>query len=198
MVLSKFILGFLHPQTKQSGFPKRLHYKFVHNLHTSTTVSVKMGKPRKENRWSMHPDLHNKVMHLLEEHNLSFDFHEVDSPTHNTREYDTNIMGRFGCRNKKCASSGWSSKKIAITIRLYPNSNEYNARVWHQRCESCDQLGRLFLDEGSYAERVAYRLKKWKGIEMERPAYTGKSDGPHQSALCEGCKAGHCKELDPY
>lgn len=29
---------------------------------------------------------------------------------------------------------------------------------------------------------------------MEPPTYSGQSKGPHQNDLCEGCKAGHCKE----
>jgi hypothetical protein len=45
------------------------------------------------------------------------------------------------------------------------------------------------------AERVAYRLKKRRGIEMDRPIYSGQSKGPHQNNLCEGCKDGHCSQL---
>ena len=32
-------------------------------------------------------------------------------------------------------------------------------------------------------------------IEMHRPNHSGQSKGPHQSALCEGCKNGHCTQL---
>jgi hypothetical protein len=42
-------------------------------------------------------------------------------------------------------------------------------------------LSKPILDD-SYVERVAYRLKKWCGVELERPEF------------CEGCKAGHCGE----
>ena len=42
---------------------------------------------------------------------------------------------------------------------------------------------------------MAYRIKKWNGIEMEVPDFSGKKGAPHESDLCEGCKAGHCSEL---
>ena len=54
-------------------------------------------------------------------------------------------------------------------------------------------LSRPILDD-SYAERVAYRLKKWCGVELERPEFSGQSKGPHEKKFCEGCKAGHCSE----
>lgn len=42
--------------------------------------------------------------------------------------------------------------------------------------------------------RVVYRLQRWEGIQMEVPNYSGKSNGPHNRWLCEGCKAGHCED----
>lgn len=138
----------------------------------------------------MFPDLHDNVATLLESSGLDFVFHQQDEDYGSTRDYDTNIMGQFKCRNRSCWSKGWSSKMIAITIRMY-GENEYNARVYHQRCKNCNQLSRPLLD-GSYAERVAYRLKKWRGITMEVPYYSEESKGPHEKSLCEGCKNGHC------
>ena len=141
----------------------------------------------------MYPELDNDVSVLLEEDGLDFDFHRGDDPRTSTKDYDTNIMGRFTCDNQKCSSNGWSSKRIAITIRLYHGS-EYNARVYHQRCQQCDKLSKPHLDS-SYAERVAYRLKKWSGVKLGRPPYRNKqSKGPHQADLCEGCKDGHCTQ----
>lgn len=152
--------------------------------------------PRKKSKgrkpWSMYPRLHNRVLRLLEDEDLFFDFHGVDDSRNCVEQYDTNIMGRFQCGNQACHSDGWSSRKIAITIRMY-SDDRYNARVYHQRCESCNWISRPFLDD-SYAERVAYRLKKWSGIEVEAPPFFGQSNGPHQSSLCEGCRAGHCSE----
>jgi hypothetical protein len=144
-------------------------------------------------KWSMHPQLHGAVSLLLAEDDLHLSFNRNDSPTGSTKEYDTNIMGRFVCRNNSCTASGWSSKKIAITIRLY-SGGRYNARVYHQRCQECNSLSQPWLDD-SYAERVAYRLKKWHGVEMEVPEYRENNGKPHHSSLCEGCQAGHCSEM---
>ena len=140
----------------------------------------------------MFPTLHDTVETLLSQDSLYFTFHTTDDDTYCTEDYDTNIMGYFECKNKACPKRQWSSKVIAITIRMYPN-NQYNARVYHQRCKSCDHLSQPVPD-GSYAERIAYRLKKWNGVEMEIPAYReGPNIRPHERELCEGCKHGHCK-----
>ncbi|KMP01971.1 hypothetical protein CIHG_05330 [Coccidioides immitis H538.4] len=85
-------------------------------------------------KWSMYPSLHDDVSCLLEEENLYFDFREGDNPQGCSKEYDSHIMGRFTCHNPKCSSKGWSSKKISITIRMYPGA-KYNARMDHMRKE---------------------------------------------------------------
>lgn len=140
----------------------------------------------------MYPELHDSVVPLLEEDDLSFTFCEIDEDEGAIEEYDTTIMGRFKCVNKACRKGGWTSKKIAITIRMYP-AQQYNARVYHQRCKSCGSLSQPLLDD-SYAQRIAYRLKKWSGREMDRPTFTVRvRKRPHESALCEGCKYGHCR-----
>ncbi|GAW18979.1 hypothetical protein ANO14919_084630 [Xylariales sp. No.14919] len=148
---------------------------------------------RKKNRApatsSMHPSKHFEVSQLLEEDNLLFTFHSNDEDYGCTKTSDSSVMGRFICHNPKCATNGWSSKKIAIVIRMYPG-RQYNARVYHQRCKKCGNLSKPILDD-SYAERVAYWLKKWCGIHLERPPHS-KSKGPHERRLCEGCKANHC------
>lgn len=149
----------------------------------------------KPHAWSLYPDLHYQVSQLLDEFDLHFTFHDVDDPNPGTREYDSNIMGRFICDNKACDSKGWGSKQVAITIRMYEDKR-YNARVYFQRCKSCNRSSKPVLD-GSYAERIAYRIKKWNGIKMDTPVYSSdNSKGPHQSKLCEGCKAGQCKFLE--
>jgi hypothetical protein len=164
-------------------------------------MSLPKPKPRRRPKskpqvldkcWSMYPALHDSVTHLLEEDNLSFTFFAVDTDEGSIEEYDTNIMGRFRCLNKACPKTGWTSKVIAITIRMYPEQ-QYNARVYHQRCQNCENLSQPFPDD-SYEQRIAYRLKKWSGIELDRPSFTkSQSKRPHESALCEGCKHGHCK-----
>ena len=156
-------------------------------------------KSKSDRRWSIYPALHDDVSRLLEEDNLHFNFHENDNAESCIKQYDTNIMGRFTCRSRACGScsNGWSSKKIAITIRMYARGR-YNARVYHQRCLKCNSLSKPRLDD-SYAERVAFRIKKWCGIEMDGPHYHSgqKSKGPHRSSLCEGCKNGHCSQSSP-
>ncbi|KAF4455862.1 hypothetical protein F53441_1894 [Fusarium austroafricanum] len=133
-------------------------------------------------RWSMYPQLHRKVSPLLSKDNLRFRFHNVDDDSTCIKSYDTNVMGRFVCNNRKCANNGWSSKKIAITIRMYDNER-YNARVYNQHCKACNSASRPFLDEKSYADRVAYRIKKWSGIKLDPPHYSGEFTGEHEKDL---------------
>lgn len=145
----------------------------------------------------MYPDLHQQVTDLLKKHRLSLKFHEIDNEASCIHDHDTHIMGRFDCRNPKCDSKGWSSKKIAITIRTF-TGDKYNARVYHQRCQSCYQLSRPVLNKTTYAERVAYRLKKWNRIKVKPPPFVEKKGPPHQRELCEGCKTRHCQEVQMF
>ena len=153
--------------------------------------SKKSKNSKSDRRWSIYPALHNDVSCLLEEEDLHFDFHENDDSEGCVEEWETNIMGHFKCCNRAC-SKRWQSKVIATTIRMYPGA-QYNARVYNQHCKKCDSLGKPRLDN-SYAERVAYRLKIWSGVEMKKPPYSGVSKGPHEIELCEGCKNGHCTQ----
>lgn len=131
--------------------------------------ATRLNMPRKGGKklWSLHPKLHDDIARLLEEEGLQMDFFDVDDEETNIKEWDTNVMGRFICQNKGCNTSGWSSKKIATTIRMY-SQQRYNARVYHQRCRNCRTVGRLVLDSGCYAERVTYWLKKWNGFEVSK------------------------------
>ncbi|RMJ06665.1 hypothetical protein CDV36_013738 [Fusarium kuroshium] len=150
--------------------------------------------PRKKPRsWSMYPALNDELSNELETEDLYFTFNNNDDERDCIESYDTNIMGRFTCHNNNCTSRGWSSKKIPITIRMY-SGERYNVRVYHQRCKSCNWLSRPNLDVDTYVDRVAYRLKKWSGVEVERPPYNRKRGKPHERGLCEGCKNGHCEE----
>ncbi|KAH3996958.1 hypothetical protein HBH98_000890 [Parastagonospora nodorum] len=108
------------------------------------------------------------------------------------KDYDTNVTGKFTCDNNGCRKNGWSSGVVATRIRGYPGSG-YKAIVYNQRCKSCDQLGSLKMDEESYVERIAYRLKKWAGVPVEPPPFSGQSRGPHDEERCEGCRAGNCR-----
>ncbi|KAJ5950270.1 uncharacterized protein N7479_008683 [Penicillium vulpinum] len=170
----------------------------------STTASAPVAPsqtPRTKKKspitsWSMYQALHDEVSSLLVEVDLHFEFYEHDDEGSSIRERDTNIMGRFVCHNQTCKSAGWSSKKIATTIRLYPGQT-YNARVYHQRCKICKSLSRPVLDQ-SYAERIVYWIKRWNGVQVERPSGSRDSRGPHNSELCEGCRVGHCSQSDDW
>lgn len=150
-----------------------------------------MTKTKKAKSASMFPGLHHKVAFLLADDGLDFTYHNEDNEASAIQEYDTCIMGRFDCCRPGCEDSAWTSKKIAITIRMYSHMR-YNAKVWHQRCRACKGVCSPSVDESSYADRIAYRLKKWSGVDVERPEYGGNNGRPHQSTLCEGCRAGHC------
>ncbi|PYH80265.1 hypothetical protein BO82DRAFT_355640 [Aspergillus uvarum CBS 121591] len=174
-------------------------------MKTASNVSSSRSKPqgfkkkaakrsRPQKPWSMYPALHEQVQALLDDEGLHFIFHTNDEDVGVVRHYDTRVMGRFVCHNASCQTGGWSSKIIAITVRLY-SPREYNARVYHQHCRDCGSISRPVLDESSYTERITYRLKKWSGIRQSKPEYSqGHSRRPHSRGLCEGCKAGHCIE----
>jgi hypothetical protein len=141
------------------------------------------------------PELHQRIAEAVAPAITSTWFnHNTEAPFE--REYGTNIVGTFKCVNNRCKKKGWSSGVVAIWIYGY-SRNGYNAIVYNQRCKACDWLGSLKMDEESYVERIAYRLKKWAGVRMERPFFGHKIlRGPHDSERCEGCKVGHCTQAD--
>jgi hypothetical protein len=142
--------------------------------------------------WTMWPECHDQLMAELENVDLRYQFQPRDRQNF-TRFYETYIMGKFECETTNCSSKGWSSKKVFIVIRQYP-SNKYNAKVYTQRCLGCKKRGRITIDTGSYVDRVAYRLKKWNGIESDTMHISfQRTNGPHVQELCEGCRAGRCE-----
>lgn len=143
----------------------------------------------------MFPSLHQRVADAVANDIPSIQSHEKNSDKGSDNAHPTNIVGKFICTNKACSTGGWHSMMVAILIRGYP-SDEYNAVVFNQRCKACKRLGLLFLDEETYVERVAYRLKKWAGVLMDRPFYEEKQTPPHESDLCEGCKRGFCRRAN--
>lgn len=104
--------------------------------------------------------------------------------------HKTYVMAKFQCGG--CSRKSWSSGKVAIVIRQY-RPNGYHAIVFNQRCEACNSLGIMTLDENSYVQRVSYRLKVWAGIHVQPPPYREKNTPPHRRELCEGCIAGYCE-----
>ena len=147
----------------------------------------------------MFPCLHDAVRAAVSEDiprlwfNASPDPDEDDDleDTHNT-----SIMGEFQCGNKKCPRGRWHSKKIAIWIRGYPSSGfdvGYNAVVFNQRCRSCNEIAKMSLEKDTYVDRVAFRLRKWAGVEVSRPVFVRNPKIRHDSKHCEGCRPGHCE-----
>jgi hypothetical protein len=152
----------------------------------------KSPKPEEETSTSfMFPSLHDEVETAVSDDIPSIWFHENDSDKKSNKRYSTYVMARFKCDNNACSKKAWTSGKVTILITGYPK-NGYNAVVFNQRCKGCDQLGNLIMDEESYVDRVAYRLKKWAGVAVEQPIYTRKETPPHRSDLCEGCKRYVC------
>ncbi|KAH6852782.1 zinc-binding domain-containing protein [Alternaria alternata] len=163
----------------------------------TTTARPSIGRARvaklqKETRTSFtFPELHQRIAEAVAPAITSTWFNSK-TKAHLEKEKNTNIIGTFTCVNDRCGKNGWSSGLVAIWIRGYTR-NGYNAIVYNQRCNFCDWLGCLEMDEQSYVERIAYRLKAWAGVNDEQANFRSKLlRGPHDSEHCEGCKAGHC------
>ncbi|KAK5708454.1 hypothetical protein LTR97_000995 [Elasticomyces elasticus] len=167
------------------------HYTAFKGVDRKSTSgqATRPGNPKTAASFDMRPALHDDVSRLLKAYGLSFRFFPIDNSQTSLQEYDTHIMGIYTCTNSACSRT-WKSGLAAITIRKYPK-NQYNARVYHQRCVNCRSVCRPELDS-SYAERVSYRLAVWSGVAVQAPPYTERLTKPHEEELCEGCKAGHC------
>jgi hypothetical protein len=143
----------------------------------------------------MFPALHPNIAEAVLPGISSTWFQDDDDDEDFDQEWCTHVMGIFICRNNACKAQLWVSRMVPIQIRGY-SSNGYSAIVYNERCMSCNRLGSFVLDEDSYIERVAYRLKKWAGVAVERPYYGPKTGLPHKQEFCEGCKRGKCREMD--
>jgi hypothetical protein len=153
----------------------------------------KPRKPKKQETSFTYPKLHEKVIEAVPTQigNTPWFNHRGDQQEP-SKEWETNVMGRFHCING-CAQTTWTSKKVSIVIRGY-NGNGYDAIVFNQRCKFCKGLGKFTLDQQSYIERISYRLQRWAGLDVEQPPYDEKEGPPHVKELCEGCKRGYCKK----
>jgi hypothetical protein len=166
--------------------------------NVTSIVRVNVFEPIQETReLFMFPELHPNVADAVSiDISLTW-FNEDDEDETFDQEWFTHVMGTFICNYDTCEKRGWDSRKVPIEIRGY-DDNGYSAIVYDQRCKSCDQLGTFELDKRSYIERVAYRLKKWAGVEMEAPLFNEVEGPPHERAYCEGCKRGKCREGDGF
>lgn len=152
------------------------------------------SKPKNEANTSfMFPSLHHAVLKAVSSDIPKTWFSNQSGGAHT--EYTTHVMGKFKCDNDGCSNDGWGSKMVAILIRGF-SENGYNAVVFNQRCRSCNKLGTMTLDENSYVERIAYRLKRWAGVKVERQYHVERAGSPHKADLCEGCKSGYCPDWD--
>ena len=148
-------------------------------------------KRKEETRTSLtFPDLHDRIAEAVLPDVTSTWFQSNESERYNNKHI-TCVVGRFTCNNAKCKKRSWTSGVVSIVITGYA-SNGYSAVVFNQRCKSCEKLGTLTIDETTYVERVAFRIKRWAGVWMETPEYNRASKGPHEQELCEGCKKGTC------
>jgi hypothetical protein len=178
---------------------ERFARMFVSDIAPTVTTHSQVARddvlePIQETReFFMFPGLHPNVTDAVSPEISSIWFNEDDHDDNFDHERLTNVMGKFVCNNNACRKKGWNSMKVSIEIRGY-DGNGYNAIVYNQRCNSCNRLGTFELDEQSYIDRVAYRLKKWAGVKTEAPFFNGISTSPHKQAYCEGCKRGKCQE----
>ncbi|KAL0929834.1 uncharacterized protein CTRU02_215264 [Colletotrichum truncatum] len=158
----------------------------------------KSTKPKRAPRSSFkYPLLHEEVSKAVSDDLPSTWFNKNGRKKNPNNEYSTNVMGRFRCNNNSCSNTTWTSKKVSIVIRGF-SGNGYDAVVFNQRCMHCDELGSFTLDKQSYVQRVAYRLKRWAGVEMEKPPYAVNKGPPHQEDFCEGCKRGYCQKRNGF
>ncbi|KAF4454074.1 hypothetical protein F53441_3359 [Fusarium austroafricanum] len=148
---------------------------------------TKDGEPKS----SMYPELHSYVALSLEEDDPVYTFREQYQKTDIKRVFDTKVIGKFFCHRSQCGNREWHSNSIAIRIREY-HGNQYNVQVYHQQCSKCKKPTRAKLDKPIYADRVAYRIKKWNGIEAEQLKLDVETNGAHRAELCERCQKGHC------
>ena len=142
----------------------------------------------------VYPGLHKDVAEALSDKVTNVWYRGKRSKAVAENEYQTHVMGKFTCSNGACQTTGWGSKKITIIIRGY-SANGYDAKVYNQRCRSCNELGTLTLDESSYVDRVAYRIAKWAGLYVNQHHHSAREGPPHRQDLCEGCKAGVCQRF---
>ena len=160
-------------------------------IKPSHVPTAKVSKPKEEGKTLFRfPELHEKVAEAVLPEVTSTWFQSNASKEY-VNEYVTCVVGTFTCNNQACKKQSWVSGVVSILIRGYCR-NGYSAVVYNQRCKSCCRLGILAIDETTYVERIAYRIKKWAGFRVESRGYIRESKGPHEEMLCEGCKRGTC------
>jgi len=79
---------------------------------------VSLGEHETRDRF-MFPELHEAVRSAVDEAIPSPWFNHEDTEGGMAKQYDTSVMGRFACTNRRCRKSGWNSLMVSAWIRLY-------------------------------------------------------------------------------
>ncbi|KAK6360959.1 hypothetical protein TWF730_007074 [Orbilia blumenaviensis] len=149
--------------------------------HASGATTIDLGTRL------LFPGYHESVSEQVEGVSFSDNIGEL------TLTYGTNLVGSFRC--PQCHKV-WTTGIIWTRIKgkiLDHGQLEYCAVVFKQSCKKCEKLGIMKLEEDVYVERVARRLKIWKGEPVPPIEPHVKGTPPHEIELCEGCNAGECK-----
>lgn len=136
------------------------------------------------------PDLHHLVATAVGSYIPSIRWNARE-PIYGHCHKETYVSGRFVCLQPDCGHS-WRSNMICLTIWALPQVDYYTI-IEGQRCERCQKVGSLMMDEDVYAERVAYYLKKWAGVEVGPEPFAVGVPRSHRKDLCVGCRNGHCR-----
>ncbi|XP_029471628.1 uncharacterized protein LOC115098807 [Rhinatrema bivittatum] len=130
-------------------------------------------------------------------------------PNQGWKRYTLQIFGRFRCSG---CSRTWASAKIQILFHMkletMPERRGWvKMRVFKQECKNCS--GATFEEPEFLSENIEVALEKLVNRIQEKCyrdlsgksttsafIYTGKQDGPHESAHCEACCLGLC-DLKP-
>lgn len=190
------LMSFLNLQQQASARPSKQNASRAQSAQkTKKKTSLSPGEETRI--YFKFRDLHPRVEQAVLPDIRSTRFHSHDRNERSQEEYSTFVMGTFACKNEACKKKEWSSGKVTIVIKGYAQ-NGYSATVYNQRCKACNHLGTFELDEQSYVDRVAYRLKRWAGVMVAQPDYDRKEMPPHESRFCEGCKQGVCGEMNCF
>ncbi|KAI6550644.1 hypothetical protein MCOR03_009348 [Pyricularia oryzae] len=84
----------------------------------------------------VYPKLYQNILQAMPENVTIVWENSLDERARPRNQWVTNVMGRFTCRNRQCASGGWFSRTVGIWIRQF-RGGRYNAIVYNQECELC-------------------------------------------------------------
>lgn len=175
----------------EQALQQHLNKSPAHLHDSSSTSSQESDSEDGDIKFRMYPELHGGVLNAVRQVKPSPKF-EPDLDLAYKEKYQTHVKAKFKCNNHGRSPTSWSSNMAAIVIYGY-NRNRYNAVVYNQRCNKCNGLGDIHLNETSYVERVAYRIRKWAGFKENEPFFKKRKGPPHREDLCEGCQAGECQ-----